>query len=65
MQTEKQPFIQYWGIQAIGKILATPNTTVSDPTNKALQQLLSSVDDPNDRSRYNELKRITQGASAY
>ena len=62
MQTEKQPFIQYWGIQAIGKILAAPNTRVSEATNKSLQQLFSLVDDPNDRSRYNELKRIVQGA---
>jgi hypothetical protein len=61
MQTEKRPFIQYWGIQAIGKILAIPNTRVSEATNQALQQLLSSVDDQNDRSRYNELKRIVQG----
>jgi hypothetical protein len=61
MQTEKQPFIQYWGIQAIGKILAIPNTRVSEATNQALQQLFSSVDDQNDRSRYNELKRIVQG----
>jgi hypothetical protein len=36
-------------------------TTVSETANKALQRLLSSVDDPNDRSRYNELKRIMQG----
>jgi hypothetical protein len=61
MQNEKQPFIQYWGIQAIGKILAIPNTRVSESTNKSLLQLLSSVDDTNDRSRYNELKRIVQG----
>jgi hypothetical protein len=61
MQTEKQPFIQYWGIQAIGKILAIPNTRVSKATSQALRQRLSSVDDQNDRSRYNELKRIVQG----
>ena len=61
MQNEKQPFIQYWGIQAIGKILAAPNTRVSEATTQALQQLLSSVDDQNDRNRYKELKRIVQG----
>jgi hypothetical protein len=58
VKAEKQPFVQYWGVQAIGKILALQDHVPSISQRKALLQLLDAVDSPYDRSRYYALKEI-------
>lgn len=55
---EEDPFIQYWGIQAIGSILASSSQLPSETQKRELRQLLAAVDNTNDQSRYNALKRF-------
>jgi hypothetical protein len=60
---EDQPFIQYWGIQTIGKMVRAKLNGdhppgVSAATQKSLDELLKKVEPSGDPSRVDELKRI-------
>jgi hypothetical protein len=58
-RNETQPFLQYWGIQAIGAIVAT-GVPVSKTTKSALNDLARIVADPQDPGRAGELRRIVE-----
>jgi hypothetical protein len=61
---EKQPFIQYWLIEAIGKILGKDPTALTQERKANLLTLQDSVNDPRDQSRYAELSRIITSATS-
>jgi hypothetical protein len=58
MINEEQPFIQFWGIQAIGNIVKAAGNKVTNETNRLLKELLQKVDVHGDTSRHSELNRI-------
>jgi hypothetical protein len=62
MLKEDQPFVQYWGIQAIGELLGGKLNGdlpgVSAQTLKSLEDLLKKIEASGDSSRIDELKRI-------
>jgi hypothetical protein len=52
-------FNQYWGIQAIGKVIASKDpSAASDRVKDELKNLLPTLYEPSDLSRYDALKRI-------
>jgi hypothetical protein len=57
-ENEKQAFIQYWQIEAIGKIIANDPGLLNTQRKEELRTLQDSVNDPADQSRYSELARI-------
>ena len=66
MIKEDQAFVQYWGIQAIGKMIQAKlnggaSLAVSAEIQKSLEELLRKVEPSGDSSRIDELKRIISG----
>jgi len=55
-EIETQPFGQYWGIQAISRVIQITDEVTDTQIKKSLRCLLKSL--PNDTDRYYELSRV-------